>query len=296
MSLDAIPSRYVDLGDGPIHIADFGGEGPPVVLVHGLGGSFINWVAAAPHLRSLGRLLAIDLPGFGLTPPAGRSASVYANRSVLNRYLEHLGLPATLIGNSMGGAIALMQAADAPDTVDRLILVSPAAPPVWGVLPDATVAGLFAAYGVPGVARSLVAVRRSMVDPADVARWTLGLCSAQASRISPEVVELHVEVAERRKHYHGIDQAFLEAARSVVTFAGRRSVYDRKVAAVVAPTLVVQGRMDRLVHHRSTERLTSLRPDWRYELLEDVGHIAMLEVPAQFGRLVTSFAGAPAAA
>ena len=99
-------SRYLDI-DGPVFVADFGGEGEPIVCVHGLGGSHVNWVPAAAGLAELGAVSAIDLPGFGLTPPAGRSTTVEANRRILDRYLRTLGRPVTLIGNSMGGAIAV---------------------------------------------------------------------------------------------------------------------------------------------------------------------------------------------
>ena len=66
--------RTVDL-DGPVHYADFGGTGRPVVLVHGLGGSYANWLAVGPRLAALGRVYALDLAGHGLTPSLGRTGS-----------------------------------------------------------------------------------------------------------------------------------------------------------------------------------------------------------------------------
>src|SRR5689334_11534423 len=93
----------VDLG-GPVHFADFGGEGPPLVLVHGLGGSHANWLAVAGRLSARFRVLAPDLVGFGRTPLAGRSTAVQANADLVGRFIDKvIGAPAIVVGNSMGG-------------------------------------------------------------------------------------------------------------------------------------------------------------------------------------------------
>src|SRR3989442_8461003 len=108
-------SRTIDL-DGPVHYADFGGTGPTLVLVHGLGGSHVNWMAVAPALARDARVLAVDLAGFGRTPLGERSADVHANRILLDRFLEGVAAgPAVLVGNSMGGLVAMMEAALAPE-------------------------------------------------------------------------------------------------------------------------------------------------------------------------------------
>ncbi len=62
--------EYVDTGTGPLHWKDYGGHGPLHVLVHGLGGSIANWDFIGPRLARRGRVVALDLPGFGLSPPA----------------------------------------------------------------------------------------------------------------------------------------------------------------------------------------------------------------------------------
>jgi pimeloyl-ACP methyl ester carboxylesterase len=282
-------SRYLDI-DGPVFVADFGGEGEPIVCVHGLGGSHVNWVPAAAGLAELGAVSAIDLPGFGLTPPAGRSTTVEANRRILDRYLRTLGRPVTLIGNSMGGAIAVRQAARAPETVSRLVLVSPAAP--WDLAvqaPDPLVGTMFALYVVPGLADLVMWWRRRVMTPEEVARWVLRLCAAHPDRIPRDVFEMHVRLAEQRQHIPGIDQAFVRAARSTVLTTLRQGAYDRDVAAVAAPVLVVHGAEDRLVPALAARRLGALRPDWRVEILDEVGHIAMLEEVDTFVGLVEEF-------
>src|SRR5690242_15670861 len=94
-------TRTVDV-DGPVRIAEWGDDGaPPLVLVHGLGGSLLDWLSVAPALARVHRVVALDLPGFGLSPRAGRSSAVSANARVLTRAITALGLaPATLVGNS----------------------------------------------------------------------------------------------------------------------------------------------------------------------------------------------------
>src|SRR5207249_7166719 len=155
-------SRTVDLG-GPVHFADFGGAGPTMVLVHGLGGSHLNWLAVGPALAAHARVLAPDLAGFGRTPLAGRSAEVQANHALLDRVLDTIADgPVILVGNSMGGLLAMLEAANRPDKVAALVLVGPAQPrprglrgarPSW--LEPAS-AAMFTAYAFPRVVERLL--------------------------------------------------------------------------------------------------------------------------------------------
>src|SRR3954470_4322295 len=94
-------SRTVDW-DGPVHYVDFGGnpDGPAVVLVHGLGGSHLNWDLLAPLLTPHRRVLALDPPAFGRSEPGSRRATVRANVGVLRRFLREVaGRRVVLVGN-----------------------------------------------------------------------------------------------------------------------------------------------------------------------------------------------------
>src|ERR1700693_5641638 len=107
--------------DGPINVADFGGTGDGLLLVHGLGGSHLNWLSVAPQLATHHRVYALDLPGFGRSPLAGRRSTIAANVDLLTRSITRLSRePIVLMGNSMGGLLAIGAAARHPSLVDAL--------------------------------------------------------------------------------------------------------------------------------------------------------------------------------
>src|SRR6478735_4046644 len=197
--------RTIDL-DGPVHWVDFGGpdedpevpEAPPVVLVHGLGGSHLNWVGIAPALAARRRVVAIDLPGFGLSPALGRATSVNHNAALLSRFVhEVLGRPVVLVGNSMGGMVSLLLADRRPEQVVGLALVDPALPNP-GARPDPQVAATFAMYAVPRVGELVLTRYNKSVSDRQRVLGTVALCFADPSRADLDVVEAGVELAASR--------------------------------------------------------------------------------------------------
>src|SRR3954447_2975743 len=169
-------SRLLDW-DGPVHYVDFGGnlEGPTFVLVHGLGGSHLNWDLLAPLLTAHGRVLALDLPGFGGSEPGSRRASVHANVVVLRRFLREVATaPAVLVGNSMGGMISIFTAASAPRAVRAVALLDPALPGGRRSR-DPVVAGQFLLYGLPLVGERVLWLRRQRRSPLQRVREMLRL-------------------------------------------------------------------------------------------------------------------------
>ena len=145
-------SQWAELGGRRVHFVDHGGpaDGPLLVCVHGLGGSLLNWSALAPLLTPTCRVLALDLAGFGRTQGGSDPTSVEANQHLLHRFLtEVAGAPAVVVGNSMGGLIAAMQASAHPETVAGLVLVDPALPTSIRARPHPLVAFAFGLYAVP---------------------------------------------------------------------------------------------------------------------------------------------------
>ena len=221
-------SRTIEL-DGPLHFADFGGSGRTMVLVHGLGGSHANWMAVGAALAGHARVVAPDLAGFGRTPLAGRSADVHANRRVLDRFLDTVADgPAILVGNSMGGLIAMMEAARRPAKVAGLVLVGPAQPRPPATLVDPMVALTFAAYALPGLGETFMRWRAARLGPEGTVRQTLALCCTDPARLLPDVVAAHVAMARERQAMPWAQAAFLARASATSRNSKRQSGSSRR--------------------------------------------------------------------
>jgi pimeloyl-ACP methyl ester carboxylesterase len=283
-----VRSATVDLG-GPTHYFDFGGnpDGPVLMCVHGLGGAAWNWAAVAPLLTDSCRVLAIDLAGHGRTPAAGRRTTVGANRRLLDRFVrEVVGEGVVLVGNSMGGAISLLEAAKSPDVVDGLVLVDPALPRPLLTPIDPVVAMSFALMALPGLGEAVLRRRRRRRTPREQVRETLALCTVDASGIPPEVVELGVALSEERAGDEFAARDFLAAARSLIRMLAASGRFRAAMAEVSAPVLLMHGAQDRLVSVDVARRIAQANPRWQFEVMDGVGHVPQLEVPDRAARLV----------
>src|SRR5436309_6926986 len=189
--------RTADLG-GPVYYLEFPGPstGPTFVLVHGLGGSHANWLALAPMLAQRGRVLALDLPGFGLSPLAGRKATMSSSRSIIARFIQDIAAtPVVLMGNSMGGALSISQAVADPDSVRGLVLIAPALPRSGRHSLDTTVAGFLSAAIVPKIGGRLIAKGLRRYGAQRMVERMLALCTVDPTRVPKEIVDAHLEVA-----------------------------------------------------------------------------------------------------
>jgi pimeloyl-ACP methyl ester carboxylesterase len=290
-------SRTVDLG-GAVHYVDFGGAAgaPRVVLVHGLGGSYLNWCLLAPRLAANARVLAVDLVGFGRTHPEGRAATVQTAAVLLDRFVREVaGAPAVLVGNSMGGMVSILEAAANPDAVTGLVVIDPVLPLVRGVRPDRLVATMFLLYAVPGIGERYLARRRAAVAPRELVRQLLDLCCVDPTRVPQELVAASVALAEERVAVPGADAAFLSAARSLLRVSARRRRYWAAMRAIASPVLLLHGEKDRLVSVHSAREAAARNPGWRFEVLADVGHVPQLEVPDAVADLILDWLGAEGA-
>ena len=274
--------RIVDL-DGPVHYIDFGGEGKPMLMVHGLGGNALNWMAVGPELAKRYHAIAIDLAGFGQTPLFHRSAAVGANAELVHRFMENvIDEPVLLMGNSMGGHIAILEAAEHPRWVTECILVDPAVPGVHMRRPHPAMLGVAAALSIPGLAEVVFERRLREIAPETLVRQTLALVVADPSRIDPKVLDAHIQLTRERGSLGPQNsRAFLQASRSL----GLRMADPRfwtRVKRVAAPTLVIHGSLDRLIPLAAARELVRRRPDWTLRVLEGVGHVPMMETPNEF--------------
>jgi pimeloyl-ACP methyl ester carboxylesterase len=271
----------VDLGV-PVHYVDHGGpaDGPLLVMVHGLGGSLVNWAALAPLLTDTCRVLALDLVGFGHTQAGTHSTSITANQAMLQRFLREVAAgPAMLVGNSMGGMITIIEAARHPEMVKALVLIDPALPATVGAPPDPLVTASFGMYAVPRLGRAMLKARRRVRSPEQLAMDVLHLCCVDAARVPADVLEQHLQMARARCEYPDIDEHFLHAARSLMGMLARRSSYLATMKAIQAPVLLLHGEKDRLVRIGASRAVAAANPSWRLEVAPDVGHVPQLEAP-----------------
>jgi len=292
--------RTVDL-DGPVQFLDFGGEGKPLLMVHGLGGAAVNWMAVGPDLAKGHRTFALDLAGFGRTPLFNRSAALGANANLVHRFItEVIGEPVILMGNSMGGHIAILEAADHPEWVSELILVDPAIPGVHVRRPDPTTLGVVAAVSLPGLAELVIDRRARLLGPERLVERTIAMVAADPARVGGELLEAHMQLTRERSNLgRQNSRAFTQAVRSL----GLRMADPRfwtRLKKVEAPTLIVHGELDRLIPLAAARDLVRRRPDWDLEILEGVGHVPMMETPDRFVQIVNQWlakriAPAPAA-
>ncbi len=253
------------------------GEGPAIVFIHGLGASWQSWLEQMPELASDHRVVAMDLPGFGYSemPREDISIESYARWTV--KLMDALGIEsAAVVGNSMGGFVSAELAIKFPERVQRLVFVSAAI--FWQNRRRAQPLVQLARLSDAVVARALV---RATDDIATRRRLRYAALASAGFRypqyISDELAHEMVRSARRT-------DGFLPALEAL---AG----YDlvEELPKISCPTLIVWGAHDQLVSVRDAERLEDLIPDSRREVFERTGHVAMLERPERFNRLLRDF-------
>lgn len=285
--------------DGPTHYLDMGGPdgGPLLVCVHGLGGSHLNWSAVGPRLSRHSRVLALDLVGHGLTPSGRRTAGIEGHRRLLGGFLDAMGgPPAILVGNSMGGLVAALQAVAEPESVAGLILIDPALPTARLGLVHPRVVANFLLCAVPGLGEGYLSQRRRRTSAEQTVRRVLDICCVDPSRVPRDVVAAHVQLTERLDRARA-DDAYLRSARSLSLVMANPAFAMRKLDSLSQPTLLVHGARDLLVPLSAARRMSSAHPHWRFEVAPDTGHVPMLEAPRWTAEVIDDWMaheGAPA--
>ena len=281
--------EYRETSVGPVHFKDYGGTGTNHLLVHGLGGSICNWDALAPRLTDLGRIVAIDLPGFGLTPP-GLDWSLQTHKRAISSFAERWGGPVTLVGNSMGGLLSEMVASERPELVEALVLLSPATPPR---LPDPRIhwptARRLAVQAIPILGPAVTRHYLKRLSPVELVGMTLTNVTHQPGRVPMPVVEEFVRLADRRSRLPWTEVAVPRTGRSIAKYFARPSRFVEMIRRIESPTLVVQGIEDHIVSPTSVEWMCSLRPDWTLVQMQDTGHTPQLDATHRLAEVVESW-------
>lgn len=269
-----------------------GPEGSPETwYLHGLDGSSRNWDRLAASLADLSAGYAPDLPGSGLSgPPSHRGGySLVKEASLVAGLIERSGHgPVHLVGNSRGGVVATYLAAQRPELVRTLTLVSPAVPDLR-LTSERGADPRLALVMLPGAVRP--AVRRlSLISPADRARGIAVSCFGEPEALTAADLDAAAADFAERATRPWADEATVRSLQSLIRAYFRPGRWSWAAAAgrVRVPTLVVWGTRDRLVDVRLAERSAAHFPDHRLLILPRTGHLAQMERPTVVARAMVA--------
>jgi pimeloyl-ACP methyl ester carboxylesterase len=278
------PARRVSVDGAMLQVRDTPGTSPgaePALYVHGLGGSSQNYTDLAGLLADRFDGQALDLPGFGYSDPTGRY-SLPGFAATVVAYLELAGRgPVHLVGNSLGGSIAVRVAGLRPDLVRTLTLISPAMP---FLDPRRTAQSqVLPLLALPRADR-LFAWGMARMTVEEMAEQVLAACFGDTSKVLQQRRAEAIEEIKLRYTVTHYPKAYLATLRGLVSsflrayLPGINSQW--KIAArIQAPTLVIGGLSDKLVDPRVPAQVAKVIPDSRLLILPGVGHVAQMEVP-----------------
>jgi pimeloyl-ACP methyl ester carboxylesterase len=256
------------------------GEGPPVVLIHGMVNSSRHWESVALRLAESHTVIAPDLLGHGDSAAVRGDYSLGAHAASIRDLLAAIGVDAaTLVGHSLGGGVAMQFFYQFPQRVERLVLVSS------GGL-GREVSPLLRGAALPGAASLLWIVAHPRVLDALDRRGAM-----LQARGSKRGVYLQAFVrAMRPLQQAGARKAFLHTLRSVIDFHGQRvSARDRLYLLGPVPTLIVWGERDNTIPLSHGWEAHEAIPESRFESLPGAAHFPHLEDPEGLARALRDF-------
>jgi pimeloyl-ACP methyl ester carboxylesterase len=270
--------RWVSVAGQPVNTIDLG-EGPALVFVHGLSGSWPNWLEQLPVFADDHRVIALDLPGFGHSPMPHERITISGYARLLDGLLDELGTgAATLVGNSMGGFVSAELAIAFPERVERLVLVSPA-----GISSYRNTRGMRALPALHRAERIVSAYTAWMASKSDTVtrhpllrNATLGLVTRHPGRLPAALAAEQLRGAGK--------PGFVQALEANLDYDFR----DR-LPEIACPTLIVWGDEDKVLTVRDAAVYAELIPGSRKVIYEDTGHMSQLERPDAFNSLLREF-------
>jgi pimeloyl-ACP methyl ester carboxylesterase len=278
--VSALPSRTETIHGRAVSFVE-AGDGPVLLLIHGMGGNYRNWEEVVEPLARTHTVIAPDLPGHGTSEPGGGDYSLGALAANLRDLMVTLGHErATLVGHSLGGGIAMQFSYQFPEMVERLVLVSSG-----GLGPE--VSPVLRAAALPGADRFIAAT-------ADVGRRVAPVVGRALGTIG---LRPNADVAEVLRGYGTLTDpdrraAFLGTVRAVIDTRGQRiAATDRLYLAEAVPTLIVWGARDPIIPVRHGEDAHRHIPGSRLEVFEGVGHLPQVEAPLRFVLALEAFLG-----
>ncbi len=265
------------------------GEGPAILLIHGIGDSSATWTDLIPHLAQTNTVIAPDLLGHGRSdkPRADYSVAAYANG--MRDLLAVLGIErATVIGHSLGGAVAMQFAYQYPQMVERLVITSSS-----GVTKD--VHALLRLVSVPVVnewlrllrlpgARTTARVAGNIVEQLT----DVSLNPAQVFGAAPDIVRLISDIDDRTAYL-----AFLKTLRAVVDWRGQViTLLDRCYLTADLPVQIIWGAKDSVFPVSHAHIAHAAMPGSRLDIFRSAGHYPFLDDPIRFLSVIEQFLAA----
>jgi pimeloyl-ACP methyl ester carboxylesterase len=264
---------FVSAGGIATHFHD-AGAGDPVVLLHGSGpgvSAWANWQHTIGPLAQQVRVLAPDIVGFGGTErPADIRYSLRSWTDHVWAFLDELGIERfSVIGNSLGGRIALQLAEDRPERLAKMVLM-----------------------GSPGVGMTptdgLRALRAYQPSPANMRALLTDYFAVDTSIVTDELVRIRYEASAAP----GVHEAYTAMFHDPRHAGSELGITADQVRAVTAPTLVVHGRQDKVIPVGIALTMSELLPDADLQVFARCGHWTQIERAAEFNALVASFLSA----
>ncbi|MGD9621997.1 MAG: alpha/beta fold hydrolase [Mycolicibacterium sp.] len=271
--------KFLDLHGDRVAYRDAGDGDEALLLIHGMAGSSETWRAVIPQLSKKFRVIAPDLLGHGQSAKPRSDYSLGAFAVLLRDLLDELGIPrASIIGQSLGGGVAMQFAYQHRDYCRRLVLISSG-----GLGPD--VGWTLRLLSAPGAELILPAIA---LPPVVTAGNKLRSWFAAGGIQSPRGAEMwsaYSSLADSQTR-----RAFLRTLRSVVDYRGQSvSALNRLHLTAEVPTMIIWGDQDRIIPIDHGYAVRDARPGCRLEVLEGVGHFPHVERPTEVVDLIDDF-------
>lgn len=267
-----LEARQADVGSRRVRYVRRG-AGPAVVLVHGFGSSLYTWKDVIPTLAGRHDVVALDLPGFGESDRPADLSLDDLPRAILG-LLDTLGIErAAIVGNSMGGAAAVLAAAAQPARVGRLVLIDAAG---FHLAPRERPAAFRLATSRAAPLLQALPGKRLIVE------WSLRQVLHDDSLVTAERVAEYLAPAQRPGTYAALRSLGASLGDGPGRLAGT-------LGAIAAPTLVIWGADDRWIPPADADRFVAAIPGSRKVVIPACGHVPQEEKPAEVARLIAEF-------
>jgi pimeloyl-ACP methyl ester carboxylesterase len=261
------PSAFITVEGLQVHMRD---EGPrddaePIVLLHGTAASLHTWEGWVAQLKGEHRVITLDLPGFGLTGPSvDRIYTLPRYSQFMAAFLDAMKLQrVTLVGNSLGGAIAWKTAVDFPERVARLVLIDSA-----GYPSQATSVPI----GFKLAANPDLAWLTSRVLPRRTIESSVKNVYAKPDRVTPELVDRYYELALREGNRQALRDRFAQ---------NKGGELAREIKRVSQPTLILWGAEDHLIPTSVAQQFVDDISGAQIVTFEALGHVPQEEDPGR---------------